>query len=474
MNPASTPLSSLLIVGIVVLMGGHTLSQVRRGRWVALDPLNAFWAGVLVIYVIQPIQFGDVFIRWHTAGVMEWTLGCSLLAFGFLVLGYEAPLGATMGQKLPQMPRRLSGVALTVVAWGLIGLGLVGYVYLIGTSGSLWEWLETPRGGTNWRVVNAYIAMLTSLLPIGIMLLLFCVNFQRAPVWATGTAWTLAVLLSVWVLYLGSRSQFLGSVLTMVGAYYLPRRTNAPVWILVVTFVVLIGAVSFLGSYRANFTNLSFNLDQIDFEEVEKRIMPEFLGGDSKLRKREVAGGNDFNCVMSVVELVPNEVDFNYGFCLMEFLTRPIPRSMWPDKVYPHYEAFTPIYERGRLSTWEIYTPQKTLLAGPAFTFVGHWYAVGGPLVLTVAGFLTGCFFRMIRSIYDRAPGNQGDTIAYFMLMPIGFGEAAATPLFWIFHGPILLVGIGVLYVCRQKLEPTRKVGTPSVQTRLQWRGVPV
>jgi hypothetical protein len=432
-------------------MAGHTFSLLRRGKWMALDPINAFWAGVFVVYIVQPVQFGDVFARWHPPGTMEYTLAYSLLAFGCVVLGYEAPWGVKFGQRTPRMPERLGSGRLMLTAGVLIGLGVVGYTYLIGTAASFSEWLETPRGGTDWKVVNGYIATLTTLLPLGVALLLFWVSFQRAPAWFSAIVWALAVLQASWVLYLGSRSQFILSVLTMLAAYYLPRRRNPPAWLLGVTFLVLMGAVAFLANYRENFMNLSFNLDQIDFEEAERRILPEFLGGDARLQKREVATGNDFNCVMSVIDLVPGDVDFNYGLCLMEFLTRPIPRDMWPDKVYPHYEAFTPIYERGGLSTWEIYTSQKVLLAGPAFTFVGHWYAVGGPVALIVAGLLTGSFFRLIRAIYERRRGSQGDTLLYYMLMPIGFGEAAATPLFWIFQAPVLIVGIGILFFCRKK-----------------------
>ena len=57
MNPDSTLLGDLLLLCIAGLMIAHTLSLIRRKRLLLLDPLFAFWAGILVIYVGQPLSF---------------------------------------------------------------------------------------------------------------------------------------------------------------------------------------------------------------------------------------------------------------------------------------------------------------------------------------------------------------------------------------------------------------------------------
>jgi hypothetical protein len=463
MEPGISLTGSLLIVGILLLIAGHTMSLVKRRKWLALDPLNAFWAGVLIVYIIQPVQFGEVFRRWHVPGVMEWALLWSLLGFVFVVLGYEASWGRAWGRCFPAMPARLRGARVAVFGTGLIGAGVFGYCYLIGTAPSVSDWFAVPRGGTDWAKANGYVATLSTFLPGGIAFLFFLVHSRRVWGWVKLLVWCLAWLGAAWFFYLGSRSLLIGMIIMMLAGYYLPRRRNPPAWLLLLTFLSLMLMVSFLGSYRENFTNLSFNLEELDFEEAGRRVLPGFLGGDSKLQRSQVAGGHDFNCVITVVELVPEEVDFNYGYCLLEFVTRPIPRAIWPEKRYPHYEAFTPLYQRGGLSRCEIRTSTRHfMLTGPAFTFVGHWYAVGGALALVVAGFLTGSLFRIIRTLYDRAPGNQGDQFLYFMVMPIGFGEAAATPLFWIFNLPYWIVAIGLLYLCRERAGRLVRTGTAS------------
>ena len=70
-------------------------------------------------------------------------------------------------------------------------------------------------------------------------------------------------LLWLWFLYLGSRSRMIAQSLFMLTAYYLPRRRNPKWWLALLCFAGVYVAVNFQ-DYRGNFTNLSFNLDQLD------------------------------------------------------------------------------------------------------------------------------------------------------------------------------------------------------------------
>jgi hypothetical protein len=146
---------------------------------------------------------------------------------------------------------------------------------------------------------------------------------------------------------------------------------------------------------------------------------------------------------MTSVRLVPGHVDYNYGYCHLQLLTQLIPRAIWPDKIYPHSEAFTPLFKEGGLSGTYIRTAKRRdLLMGPAFSFVGHWHAVGGLAAVALGGFLTGIILRAIRSILDRNPLNQSAMILYAHLIIIGFGEAAATPLGWAWTLPFVILAI--------------------------------
>jgi len=164
-----------------------------------------------------------------------------------------------------------------------------------------------------------------------------------------------------------------------------------------------------------------------------------------------VARGIEFNCVMTVIDLVPSHVPYNYGYPFLEIFTRWIPRAAWPDKVYPGLEAVFPLLLLGGLSDVWVPTSKEPLLMGPAFTFVGHYWAMGGPLALVLAGLLTGVMFRMIRTLYERNPGSEGDVILYANLIIIGFTEAAATPFVWIYSLPLTMLPVVVLLrFCRR------------------------
>ncbi|HEV3204866.1 MAG TPA: hypothetical protein VGY77_10805, partial [Gemmataceae bacterium] len=124
MGQMDLPIGSLFVVCILVLIGVHTVHLIRRGRWMVLDPLYAFWGGVVVVYVIQPIQYGDMFVSWHRPGVYAWTLGWSLLAFACVVLGYESKWGIQWGKKVPTIPARLIPARTINVVGLLFGIGL--------------------------------------------------------------------------------------------------------------------------------------------------------------------------------------------------------------------------------------------------------------------------------------------------------------------------------------------------------------
>jgi hypothetical protein len=452
MNPGSTLLGDVLLLCIAGLMIAHTLSLISRKRLLLLDPLFAFWAGILVIYVGQPLSYRQIFIEWHSEELFETTLGWTLLGLLCVLCGYEWSLGMRLGLKLPQAPAQLSPVKLSTAGYGLIFLGVLGYLYLFASAGGVNEWLSVARGGTDYETISAYVAQLTDLLPLGVVLLLFQMHFHPAPLPKQIALWLLAALIWWWFLYLGSRSRLIGFTIGGMGAYYLPRRKSPPLALAGAVFLALFILSNFQGSYRDKFTNLSLNLDQIDMHEARETVFPFFLGGDPTLQADAVSSGIEFNCVMSVVELVPDKVPYNYGYGYLELFTRWIPRAVWPDKFYPQMEAVQGVLREAQLSGANV--RDTDILMGPAFTFVGHWYYVAGPIGLIFGGLLTGVLFQIIRTIYDRGNQSEGDILIYVSLIGIGFSEAASTPLAWLSTLPFVLGPLAlILFLCRAPSE---------------------
>jgi hypothetical protein len=426
----------------LLAMAWHARYSLRRGRFFMLDPLNAFWGGVLVCYVWQPISNFDVLVSWHSLEVIQKTLLLVLVAVVGLVFGYESRLGVKLTRFIPEMPQQLRDDRVLTAALLLMGLGVVGYSYQAASVGGWSAWLSVGRTATNWDSVSSYVTNLETCLPVGVGLLLFSAEFRPRAITRRLISWSLGGCQWLWFVYLGSRSRTIAFALAMLAAYYLPRRRNPPIVLIPVLFGALAVLVSFEGAFRDRFTNLSI-WGNLDYEEV-KASAPEWIaaGGSGGA---STSPGMEFNCVAAAVELVPDIVDYNYGYSHLELLTRVVPRALWPDKIYPHYQAYTPLYRAGGLGAIPIPTAREYLLMGPSFTFVGHWYSVGGVLALAFASVLTGAAFRAVRGVYDRLPGSEGDIILYASLVPLGFGECAGEPLFFVFGLPFTIVPLIVL-----------------------------
>ncbi len=437
--------ADLLIVMIVGLMVVHSVKLISARRWLLFDPLNTFWAGIFIVYVIQPISFAKTLISWHHNGVFEETLLWIFIGLLCVVIGYEYDIGPIRARIIPRCPDRLTPSRLAFSGYLLLGVGLVGYLFLFASAGGAANWLAVGRGGTDYANINGYMALLTNYLPLGAVLLLFHASFHNVIKLKKTLIWSLGCLLWLWFVYLGTRSQTIMFTLMLLAAYYLPRRSRPPGWLLVGGFIFIFMLVSFQAQYRDKFTNLSFNLKSIDLEEAYRRTAPGFLGGDREIQTENVSRGIDFNCVMSVVELVPESVPYNYGYGHLEVFTRIVPRAVWPNKIYPGMEAVQGVLLRANLA--DAYVRETALIMGPAFTFAGHWYYVGGPLGIIFGGLITGSLLRIIRNVYDRSVRSEGDIILYSALIQIGFVEAAATPWGWIYTLPLTLLPLMVLFV---------------------------
>lgn len=461
MIQTSSPLGNLLILAILMGIAGHSVSLWRRGRWWAFDPLNAFWAGVLTCYVHQPLSYGEVFIGWHGEALFNKTLLWIVFGLFWVVVGYELVVGCRWGYALPHPPPKLIPGRLAFVAYLFILVGIFGYSYIVSVSGGWTQWLSVGRGDTNYERVSGYVGILTSMLPVGVVLLLFHAELHRVGAVKRMAIWALAGMALLWFIYLGTRSRTITFTGAMLMAWYLPRRTQPPLPILCALFVGLLVLTTFQGEYRDRFTNLCVNVDATEWQEVRQVSLPKWLGGQGKeARGHEISRGAEFNCVMTTVKLVPEEVPYSYGYGFLECFTRWIPRDFWPEKRYPHLESKQALFRLGELTDFVPLRGRPDLVAGPAFTFAGVWYHVGGMLGLIVGGLYTGVLLRVIRTFLERSPRSEGAILIYPHLLMVGFFEAAFEPMEWTIRLPTnVLPLVVILYLCRQHAGPLRMCG---------------
>ncbi|HTB34758.1 MAG TPA: hypothetical protein VK842_07835, partial [bacterium] len=411
MKLTAYPWANFWLLATMLLIAGHAFFLWRRKRFFLFDPLMTFWGGFLICNIMQPLSYSDIFVNWHS--VDNFNLSCfySFLGVVCVVWGYEMDLGQRIGYRIPHVTRKLDPDRFFVAAIILSALGISCYYFLFQSAGGMWEWLSYGRGGTDYDKVNGYIREMEKLTPIGIYLLILHVTMHPVSRLRKILSWGFVALLWLWYLYLGTRSRIIGVGMLAAAAYYVPKYKNPNLLLVLPGFIVMIILTNFQAHYRGNFTNLSFNLDKIDMDEAKALCLPGFLGGDKELQRKQASQGIDFNVLMATVELVPDKVDYNYGWGFMEFVTRPIPKALWPNKIYPGLESWQGVLREGGLSTAQV--ADRDLVMGPAFNFAAFWYYIFGPLAVILGGLYTGLLFRCIRTYLDRDIFSEGNVVIY-------------------------------------------------------------
>lgn len=451
-------LGDLLVLSMLFLVVGHMFWKMSRREFFVFDPLNVFWAGCAVIYLQQPMANGDVYIGWYGESTFCWTLFWALFAFLLVIVGYESKLGKRLAGYVPHTPYHLDPSRFRLVAVGLVGLSLFGYALMIQSAGGLSAWASVGRGDTQAQNLPGWLYLFVNfqyLLPGAITILVFHVCMHRVSGFEKLLAWACAGMAMLWILYLGSRSRTVRLTMGLLAAVYLPKRRNPPVPLLAVLFLALAIIVPFLAAYRGQFTNFSFNLDRVEWNQVAHLVLPDFIMGDDPNAPEErVFRAEEFAVVMATIELVPNTYGFSYGYQMLELVTKPIPRRIWPDKRYPHFEAVTPIWDHYQISENWVEYATIPVLTGPAFSFVAYYWLIGGPVGIALGGFCVGAVFRGIRGIFDRNPGSEGDLMLYSVLLTTAFGEALSTPFLHLFYLVPQLAGVLALLWFARSRQP--------------------
>jgi hypothetical protein len=444
------PWANLWLMASIALIAGHTLYLRQQGRLFVFDPILTFWGGYFMCYVLQPLSYSEIFVNWHSVDVFNRSTFFSFVGISCVVIGYEMKQGHYLGLKIPSLTRTLDPERFFKAALILTALGVSSYYWLFQSAGGMWEWLSYGRGGTNYELVNGYVREVEKLTPIGAYMLILHVTMHPTSRLRRIAAWSFVATLWLWYLYLGTRSRIIGVGMLAAAAYYVPKYKNPNLLLVAPAFLVLIILTNFQARYRGNFTNLSFHLNEIDMEEAKAACLPGFLGGDKELQHKDVTAGIDFNVMMATVELVPDKVPYNYGWGMLSFVTQPIPKSIWPNKIYPSLESLQGVLRQGGLAN--AFVADRDLVMGPAFTFAAFWYYMLGPLSLILGGLYTGILFRTIRTYLDRDIYSESNVVIYCTLLVIGFTESASTPFTWVYDFPLssILPLSLLIYICRK------------------------
>lgn len=387
-----------------------------------LNPINTFWPLYLMFAFYESTTHLEAWISVYGESVVQLTILLHILLGICVCIGYRMKFGKRLAQRAPinsgpDVGRRY--LALGVV---MLLIGTYGYIHIILVSGGLSRYLSTARTGTDFAALSGYEMALPGFIPVGLCLVL-CLAKQGnryrmlfRPVIAG------FIVLLLWDVYSGTRSGVILTLVLLLGGYYGAERRNPPWSMVFLGGIGVIILVGFTAAFRGDMFGGRLNADT-NLEDAISRSLASFRGN------KEAEGaplGLEFSMACAVVTYVPASVSFDKGQLLLELLTRPIPRSIWPEKVYPEGEAWSKIHEIAGTATWR---NDAGLLSGPAPGAVGKFYYIGGPIGVILGGLLTGIMMQFVYYYTMRFSGVSQVFLAVSAAM-LGFGEMN-NPMLW-------------------------------------------
>lgn len=315
----------MLPVSLAVLMGALMISVVvmrayRKGFDV-FEPINLLAAIQGIAYVARSIYFAAGNYEWmegftRVDGPYYLSLALAVALAGVLAfyMGYLSPLGVHVGWRLPAFRdhiniRRLKAMALIYLVIGLLAFALL----LVQSGGISLQWTDISRkraGESEYLRTAAYLLSAAALLR-----LMAFVKGHR-----TRFLWLSMALASVVPFVTSSRSNLIlwGFAFAVV-IHYTRRRFT--VRDLLIVLPVFLSIYSVMAGLRL----------------ISKRsdiALGDVVGVAATLDK--LLGGRDLgdiNTLAHIVRVVQQQVvDLQWGQTFIVFLTRPIPRAIWPNK----------------------------------------------------------------------------------------------------------------------------------------------
>jgi oligosaccharide repeat unit polymerase len=422
-----------------------------RGGWYFLNPINSFWLTFIYVGVIQTGLARNEWIAFYGEETVLAVLAMFLVLGLGIHMGYHSEHGPKWETKLPTLPAPDA----KKVLWAsliLLGIGFLGYHLVAQSSGGWQKWISSPRRYTEYTL-SGYIYTMPRVATLGIMVLLCYAFFQDGKPLLKLSAAALGLLNTFWQVYTGTREGTIVMLVIMLGSIYGSRRRNPPIVGLLGVLVLVFFLFGFIPSYRSNFSNLSFNIQETP-EQVLERSMAFYENTEEK------PGPNlwsDFGMAISVAYYVPSRADFDYGQMFLEVFTRPIPRFIWPDKIYPEGEAWDRFHQVAQVSD---VINAAGLRSGPSPTMVGKYYYAFGWPGLALGGYLTGICFRVLWEFLQRHSHLVTGVILAVATAGLGAMEMIH-PLSWSINFWLPTIGFPFFVMCylmRQRETPPQAV----------------
>jgi hypothetical protein len=313
----------------------------------------------------------------------------------------------------------ISGVLFLIAA-------AVGLCLLADQSGG-WEMLFSRSRLYISPNTSAYLYQLPDLWILGTLFMMTwrqqSKSLVRVPV-----SWVVMAIGLMWYIYIGSRSRFMIMVVYFLIAKYLNQKIQIATPKLLLAALALLPIMGVIGAYRQYFYggSLHLSVESISVSETVKNGFNGYAAFDPVTGVSKTP--TEFLIVAAVAQHVPDDLSYDYGHMLLEVFTRPIPRSLWPGKIYPDAEAWDRFH---RVAGTTQYVNSAGFLGGPATPFTAKWFYMFGWPGMVIGGLYTGWLLRFLEQYTNGCVGAIRTLFTGIFFMT-GFAEMN-NPFTWIY-----------------------------------------
>jgi hypothetical protein len=409
-NPGT---SWILTFALVLVLALPLLARVAAGRFDPFEPLMVFVLAYGVMFVVRPVamlsrehlaferSYGSI----DVSDTFDEMLMIALVGAAAFVGGYSLPAARGIANRIAPPPgAQLDVRALAVAASAVAALGVASSVAFIASSGGAVT-LDLILAGRSTALNDALRASSKYLWYGSYLLIPACLTLLAAGRAARERAIVVlgVVLLGLVLLRalpLGSRMMLLPLVVGGIVYGYVSRGRRPRAIVLAATFLAALVISSVLLSVRnAEARESGGVVAAVAATAVDPaRILDPLTEGDDAAMAPLLA---------AALHVVPESVPHMHGGAVVgDFVTRPVPRQVWPAKPLPPRERITALLWPGNRSV----NPEFSLLLYPYLDF--------GLLGVAIAMAMFGIGARVLYAYFQLHSASFGGRLMFALAIP--------------------------------------------------------
>ena len=380
------PVQWLALAALALLIGGMVAARVVVAGWDWLSPPVLFAVVFGLYFLIRPV--GLLAGVETIAGTMAIASAAIVIAFvaaaGFW-MGYLLPIGKALGAMIPWVSQEWSPHRTRIALWVFWGIGLICWIVMMRASGGIVQRLTTYGQGT---AAGLGVVVVSSATLLGVALAGGWLAYWKGLVSRIEIIVITASSAGMLVVH-GQRAAILVPLIMIVAVYHYfvrPMRARE------IALLTLLGVLLVVG----------VGLPRLRIIQTQQLDLPagDYVKVGGWLLLRNLTA---FDALMLVAEMVPGQIDYQWGKTYADAVVMIVPRWLYKDK--PRRNLFNRLLRPHRAGSMALPLPAE-----------GYLNFGGAGLLLETL--LLGVVFRALYSYRRRHPHNEGAVLGYALSVP--------------------------------------------------------